>query len=170
MNGGEEQTVVHYQRLCTLWKEAIPTYLEYHGKSEEELLSWAEACRRKGAMAEGRLSGDGFWEARAQWYREREQYLRQYAATPSFVQKDRLGNRVEMKRKISAIRPMDPYAKRRLTESGEPSSEMTYSVDPLPTSPTPSGSPSGEKEVSTSTPSSPSQFQSGLDLIKVSYE
>ncbi len=166
MNEGEEQTHVHYQRLCSLWKDPIPTYLEYHGKEEQELTSWADACDRKGQYATGRISGDGFWEARVQWYSERARYLRQYAATPSFVMREKNG----LKRKALAIRPMDPYAKRRLTESGEQSSETIYSVTEPPTSPTPSGSPSGKKEDSMSTPTSPSQSQSGLDLIKVSYD
>jgi hypothetical protein len=166
MNRGEDQTSVHFERLCVLWSNPVPGYLEYHGKREEELTSWAEACDRKSQYATGRVSGDGFWEARVQWYKERAKYLRQYVETPSYVTRDKTG----VKRKTFAIRPMDPYAKRRAVESGESSSEITHSVDPLPTSPTPSGSPSGEKEDSTSTPTSPSLSQSALGLIGSEYK
>lgn len=87
------------------WGEPEPKRAEMNGKTKEELLRWASACKLKvaywiGRIPEDQSKNDGFDEVRASWFSRRAIYLEQAAETVEEAPVRTLQR--------SAIRPMVP--------------------------------------------------------------
>lgn len=168
----------HYEELLSKWGTPVPweRKAEVASSTAEDLRKWARNCRSRAAYALGRGNGDGFFEARVNWYGSRAKWLEEQADLRETSSAVKPTQSPPMKRKVDAIRPMDPYPKmRRLTDSavmptvgGWPSANHS-TVD----GPTPNGTLSGEKEDSSSIlktpPPSHSEAIDSLAVIKESY-
>lgn len=87
------------------WGEPEPIRAALNGKTKEQLLNWACACKGKVAYWIGRVpddqsKNDGFFEVRALWFQRRAMFLEDAAETIEDVPVRTLQR--------SAIRPMVP--------------------------------------------------------------
>ncbi len=168
----EDNTEIQYQRLCDQWgpPEAHMRMTEIRTKTPEDLEAWARSCRSRAAYDLGKGNGDGFWEAKVEWYGARAAWLTSMMDPSS----PRNHSPLQRKRPVAAIRPMIPSPKRRHTEpcctlpadGGWPSGKEASILGPMP-----SGSPTGKRTDSSLHPEplSPppcTEDTPSLDLIK----
>lgn len=131
------------------WGEPEPTRQQLNGKTREDLLNWASACKVKvaywiGRIPEDQSRNDGFDEVRATWFQKRALALEEAAGT---ITEEPVRKRLTS----SGIRPMIPQErlpfgarpafitkKRRQEEddadgTGDPSEEGPSVPAPSPT-------------------------------------
>lgn len=67
-------------KLEFAWGPAVPVarLAEIKFKTLDDLLAWEESCRKRATYATGRANGDGFWEAKQEWYAQRAAWIAQY--------------------------------------------------------------------------------------------
>lgn len=74
----EEALQYHKNKLEMMWGPAVPAarLAEIKYKTPEDLSGWEKSCRSRAAYALGRASGDGFWEAKMEWYGTRANFIK----------------------------------------------------------------------------------------------
>lgn len=143
-----------YSRVEERWGNAIPMIVDVRRKEQYAIEDWMNVLRRKTVEMTERGNGDGFWEARADWYSRRAAWLEKFLQTETFMKTPVSPKRSAtemMTSPSSAIRPMStlPIKKRimndrsvvEVTDGGWPSTQSCTE-----TGPTLSGQPIGENK------------------------
>lgn len=78
VDGPEEKLQYHKTKLEMMWGPPVPAarIAEIRYKTLDDLSSWEKSCRSRAAYALGRASGDGFWEAKVEWYGTRANFIK----------------------------------------------------------------------------------------------
>lgn len=74
----EEALQYHKNKLEMQWGPAVPAArsAEIKYKTLDDLSGWEKSCRSRAAYALGRANGDGFWEAKVEWYGTRANFIK----------------------------------------------------------------------------------------------
>ncbi len=167
-----DKTQLQYDRLCEKWgpPEPIARQGEIRYKDAADLEAWEESCRKRATYALGRANGDGFWEAKMQWYGTRANWLKRN--TPSLAVKIPSPT---LKR-VREEAPPAPMKIQKVNTPDLPSFEVTGGGWPSgrPASPRGqmlSGLPIGEKKGTSSPPEnlSPPPSEDSLSLLRKEY-
>lgn len=144
-----------------MWGPVEPMMSTVKAKADWEIQDWIAALQRKVVMATERGNGDGFWEARVDWYSRRKSWLEKILKdqTTALPVKKRWREEAKEVTPMKVPRIGDDYSSRPRMNRGElqsvvggwPSAHVETDNGPMP-----SGLPTGERKDTSSLQENPS--------------